>query len=226
MASRPHVLQTLLDFYPDAAYLEIGVENGTTFHQLRAARKVAVDPRFQFPASDREPGTAYYELTSDEYFKGLDRDTPKFDVIYLDGLHIFEQTLRDLLAAMNHLAADGVIVIDDVVPNSYHAALPSIPQFEALAAVAANGDTSWMGDVFKMAFFIETFMPAFRYATVADNHGQIVMWRGRRMEGYDAGRTVEAVSRLEFKDTILSAAAFRKMPFDAIVAEARMDLRK
>lgn len=46
--SRPQVLQAFLSFYQKPAYLEIGVQNGATFHALHAGSKTAVDPRFNF----------------------------------------------------------------------------------------------------------------------------------------------------------------------------------
>lgn len=81
----------------------------------------------------------------------------------------------------------------------------SIAEFKAIWPVASkDGSRDWMGDVFRLVFFIQTFLPAFRYAAVADNHGQLVMWRGKRPPELRQDRTVEAVSQMDCKDTILS----------------------
>ena len=115
---RHEVIQSFLDIFDQPKYLEIGVWAGETFHALRAGRKVAVDPTFRFEHSDREMGCEYHEVTSDQYFMALTHDASLFDVIFLDGMHTFEQTLRDLMNSIDFLRRDGVIVIDDVWPNS------------------------------------------------------------------------------------------------------------
>lgn len=225
MVSRAETIQALLDFYPAPTYLEVGVQDGVTFHAVKAATKVAVDPFFRFPVKNRDPAASYFETTSDAYFSTLNRRSPKFNVIFLDGLHTFEQTLRDLLTAIDYLQSDGVIVIDDVIPSSYHASLPSIPEFERIWPVASkDGSVDWMGDVYRMVFFIETFLPAYNYATIADNHGQLVMWRGKRGSALKEERTVEAVSRLEYKDTILFSEEFNKMNFEDVILSFKKDL--
>src|SRR5690606_26031789 len=117
---RSEVVQSLLALHADPAYLEIGVYRGETFHEVRASRKVAVDPKFAIDASERLDGSDYVERTSDDFFRDC-RDT--FDVIYLDGLHTFEQTLRDLLNSCERLSRDGVILIDDILPSCYPASL-------------------------------------------------------------------------------------------------------
>jgi predicted O-methyltransferase YrrM len=65
----------------------------------------------------------YHKTISDIYFGELASSDEKFDVIVLDGLHTFEQTLRDLLNSEAYLKPNGVVIIDDVMPNSYQASL-------------------------------------------------------------------------------------------------------
>lgn len=127
---RPDVIQGLLNLYSNPSYLEVGVNHGITFHAITAARKVAVDPKFNFdvPQARLRPGGAtsdYHEVPSDDYFANRPAGD-MFDVIFLDGLHTFDQTLRDLLNAMTCLKPTGAIVIDDVTPSSYAASLPTM----------------------------------------------------------------------------------------------------
>lgn len=185
MLTRSAVLQRLLSLYQSPAYLEIGVSLGEMFLALKPADKVAVDPLFQFMPKPG-PGVEYHQVPSDAYFAAAPPEQV-FDVIYIDGLHTFEQTLRDLLNAVFKLRDGGVIVIDDVRPNSYDSSLPDLAQLfhrreEGAAAPGATWpmDGSWMGDVFKVSFFIQSFMQQFSYATVTDNHGQTVLWRAVR----------------------------------------------
>ncbi len=226
MLTRHAVMQRVLDLFESPSYLEIGVNRGETFSQLTASRKVAVDPHFLFDAVDATGPKGieiYHQVTSDVFFEKLAAKYAPFDVIYLDGLHTFEQTLRDLLNAVVLLSDQGVIVVDDVLPNSYDASLPDLEQVFALRESAPVqgvhwfNDGSWMGDVYKIPFFIQTFMQQFSYATVAENHGQTVLWRSPRPSAAIPQRSVEQVSRLDYRDTIMNRQSFNVQPLDEII---------
>jgi hypothetical protein len=121
---RSVVIQRLLDLYEAPRYLEIGVDQGTTFHSVHAAAKFGVDVKFAFDlaaaTSDiKNHSASYYEMTSDQFFAKTDKSQERFDVIFIDGLHTFDQTLRDLLHASYALADGGIIVVDDVMPTTY-----------------------------------------------------------------------------------------------------------
>ena len=223
MVERSDVLQRLLDLFEQPRYLEVGVDEGLTFQALTAARKVAVDPRFRFtPAPDAE-AVSHHQVSSDDYFAAHCPPGEVFDVIYLDGLHTFEQTLRDLLNAVMRLAPDGIIVINDILPASYHASLPSVAEaFQVRDLLARTdpalaGNDSWMGDVYKLAFFIETFMQQLTYATVADNHGQLVAWAAPRAAQGMAPRSMKQVASLDFAATVTQRDVFRILPFAEIL---------
>ena len=229
MCTRAEVVQKFLDMFEAPSYLEIGVNQGVTFHQLHASKKVAVNPIFAFPPESREPGlaTEYHEIASDHYFEHAGAQDLRFDVIYLDGLHTFDQTLRDLLNSILLLKAQGVIVVDDVIPNSFDASLPDLDQVFALRQQARDAgvnwamDGSWMGDVYKIPFFIDTFMQQLSFATVAENHGQTVIWRGSRAATAMSTPSFTNVDRLDFRDTILRRNEFRLQPLEMIVDQVR-----
>lgn len=218
---RSQVVQAFLDLFEAPRYLEVGVHSGETFLPLRAAWKVAVDPVFRFnvlAAQAADPDTEFHALPSDAYFASLPPQAEPFDVIYLDGLHTLEQTLRDLMNALGHVRPDSVVVIDDVLPTGYFASLPDQALFERLYAAVPGTPEAWMGDVYRLVYFVETFLPQWSYATVAENHGQLVMWRAPRAT---TARSLEAVARAAYEDTVLDRAPFRMMPLAAIVAKVR-----
>lgn len=216
MFARYSVIQSFLALFPQPRYLEIGVNKGVTFHNLTASKKVAVDPKFLFTTNDREPDAEYHEVTSDVYFLDL-RDDEQFDVIYLDGLHTFEQTLRDLLNSICHIRRDGIIIIDDVLPNSYHASLKDLSEFhETYPHMGPQADGSWMGDVYRLVYFIETYLPKYMYATMRENHGQLVMWRGKRTEHKSRDYDVEEICRLEYKDILLRTSSYNFLSLEEI----------
>ena len=220
MISRSGVLQRLLGLYEQPRYLEIGVNRGVTFHAVTAHRKVAVDPKFVFavPAGQSE-GVSYHEVTSDEYFGRIVAAEERFDLIYLDGLHTFEQTLRDLINALAHLAPGGVVLIDDIIPNSFQASLPSPAAARAVRDFLGQTDPSWMGDVFKLVFFVQSFFQKLSYATIRDNHGQLVLWQASREKV--VARDIGEFARLSFADVVLQKDAFQIRPLDEILAEIR-----
>ena len=219
---RADVIQRLLDRYPDPVYLEVGVETGVTFHAIRAARKIAVDPTFQFDqaAARADPinrSSEYHEVESDIYFADIRARDDIFDVIFLDGLHTFDQTLKDLLSAIDCLRPDGVIVIDDIMPDSYAASLPEVERVRAFYALRPPS-SSWMGDVYRLVFFIDQYLPAFSFATMGENHGQLVMWRQPRPSTGKPATKVETIARLEYADAVIAHEMFKIAYLNDIVA--------
>ena len=83
-------------------YLEIGVERGFTFESVVLKDKTAVDPRMLFNKWIKNPRIKLFEVPSDEYFRKKIRDDLTFDLVYLDGLHTFEQTYLDLVNRIKH----------------------------------------------------------------------------------------------------------------------------
>lgn len=213
---RDAVVQGVLDLFESPSYLEVGVNQGRTFNSLRAAMKVAVDPQFLFDhQSLATPDVRFHEVTSDAYFGSADAQGDRFDVIYLDGLHTAEQTTRDLINAISFLKPGGVIVIDDVLPSSYPASLPDRSHTRTIRAATKDPAGAWMGDVYRVVFFVETFCQQFNYATVTNNHGQLIMWREPRQEV--AKRTIAEVGLKEYKDVFLERGAFKPATLPAIL---------
>ncbi|WP_134767360.1 class I SAM-dependent methyltransferase [Nocardioides sp. 1609] len=222
---RARVVNRLMAMYDEPRYLEIGVCSGRTFDRARAATKVAVDPAFEFDPSDPArvvAGTEYHQVTSDEYFGTVVAPDRQFDVIFLDGLHTVEQTLRDLTNALHHLQPRGVVVIDDVRPSSHLAAIPDRQLFFAVRNRLGTTAQDWMGDVFRLVLAIETFFQQLSYATVEDNHGQAIVWRKRRASVPD--RALAAVGRWTFEELLLHEESLRLRPFAHILRELRSDL--
>jgi hypothetical protein len=216
--ARHVVVQGILDLFEQPSYLEVGVFRGVTFNSLEAARKVAVDPKFAFdfsPIAAADPSIEFWQTTSDRYFGTIADPARLFDVVYLDGLHTFEQTLRDLLNAMSLLKSGGVIVVDDVFPSSYVASLPSIEDFKRVRIASGVQSRDWMGDVYRLIFFISSFCQQYDYRTINDNHGQLVLWRGTRAE-VEALRVAD-VAALGYDQLLLGKETLRLAPFSEVL---------
>ena len=218
---RKQVIQACLDLFPEPTYLEIGVWKGKTLFPVTAVSKTAVDPAFAFDLGEmreKHSDTHFFEVTSDDFFASLDSST-HYDVIYLDGLHTFEQTLRDLLNSILFVKEESIIIIDDVYPSSYHSSLPDVRAAKLLRQAMGSTDSSWMGDVYKLTLFIETFLQQYSYGMVSDNHGQLIMWRKPRQTV--AKRTVEEVARCPFETLHVEQQALNRAPLAAIIAGIR-----
>jgi hypothetical protein len=104
-------------------YLEIGVRNPKhNFNHIVADEKYSVDPGIEY-----EKNPVDFKVTSDEFFELLSRGgllSPniRFDVIFIDGLHLADQVDRDICNALNFIKDDGFIVLHDCnPPTEWHA---------------------------------------------------------------------------------------------------------
>lgn len=172
-------LNTVARTLGSTSYLEIGVRRGHTLENVAVQRRVGVDP---FPLFDTEhlpAGTSFFHGPSDPFFEQLSsRD--HFDLIFLDGLHTFEQTYRDLLNALDHLSPRAVILIDDVVPTDEVAAIPSLEESQALRQRAGDPSTAWQGDVWKVVVAMSGFHPELEFRTiVGSGNPQALVWRAQ-----------------------------------------------
>ncbi|WP_107039460.1 class I SAM-dependent methyltransferase [Brumimicrobium mesophilum] len=107
----------------DTTYLEIGVRNpAINYDKIISTTKYSVDPGLEFKENPVD-----FKLTSDEFFsqlrtnKVLSKDL-KFDVIFIDGLHLADQVNRDIENALEFIKEDGFIILHDCNPPSeWHA---------------------------------------------------------------------------------------------------------
>lgn len=177
---RINFLKSLFDA---KSYLEIGVCKGMTFNALKFETKVAVDPRFQFSVPDFiSDRVEFHEVTSDAFFRDSSSDR-FFDIIFLDGLHTYDQTYRDLTNALLCSHPTTFILIDDTLPNDIYSAMrnPALCNryrnwnFSGMAKPPGKG--SWHGDTYKIVYFIQAFLSKFQYATInTKGNPQTLLW--------------------------------------------------
>lgn len=159
-------------------YLEIGVEYGRTIEAIQAELRVGVDPSPRFDTTRLPQGVTVATCSSDEYFASL-AAADRFDLVFLDGLHTFEQTYRDLASAIRH-SPDGIVLIDDVVPCDAAAALPDYKAAiaESKRLRLARDPLVWQGDVYKVVLAIAQFHPELDFRTISrPDKAQTVVWQ-------------------------------------------------
>jgi len=195
-------------------YLEIGVWSGSTFFPVQIPIKVAVDPCFVFnPAEYKKDGTYFFQITSDEFFGYLDRGTIsfgneasvekiKFDVIFIDGYHTFEQSFRDFENSLRYSHEKTLWLIDDTVPSDAYSALPdpAVSRYKRKLAGLERGD--WHGDVFKTVFAIHDRYPEISYCTLMGSNPQTVLWRAPKSHRAPAFSSLAEIEKTTYYEMI------------------------
>lgn len=164
-----------------SSYLEIGVDKGTTFLDINLSQKYAVDPRFKFDhlsPTAQVAGHHYSEMTSDAFFSSL-RPEVQFDLVFLDGLHEYEQTYRDFTSALSHLKPGGIIVIDDTFPFDVFSSHRSNTAAINLRSKFGQARAGWNGDVFKSVLLISVFNADVNYCSLFGEgiKSQTFLWK-------------------------------------------------
>lgn len=183
------------------AYLEIGIENARTFINVKADQKVGVDPfplisKYGLPSSTR-----ISILGSDKFFE---TNNIEFNFAFIDGLHTWEQTYKDIINAMNHGAENSVLLIDDVVPCDEYAALRSQIACQVKKKENAIDNNYWMGDVFHVVKILAKFHPELSFYTIKNSgeHIQGLILRNDfagEIQIHDAAMLSKEISHDDFR---------------------------
>ncbi len=172
---------------------------GYTFTKVDVPYKVAVDPNFILNINDyANMQTIFHEVTSDLFFSELASRHGEFDLIYLDGLHTFEQTFRDFCASIKYSHAGTIWLIDDIYPSSMLAANPNFQVTTLIRKLFRIKDNRWMGDVFKVVFTIHDFFPQYSYATFPD-YNQTVVWSETRKDFTPTWNSLGKISHFGYR---------------------------
>jgi hypothetical protein len=154
-------------------YLEIGVRiPDECFNKIECPTKHSVDPgheKYYDPKIAEEYHKITYKFTSDKFFELLDMGSLdlnkdyKWDIIFIDGLHLAEQVEKDILNSLKHLSPSGIIVIHDINPATIHTAREdyqykvSTNQFDKVTYNFNLG--YWNGTVWKTFYKMRTTRP-------------------------------------------------------------------
>jgi len=112
----------------NCSYLEIGCASNELFNSVAVQNKVGVDPA--------KGGT--HRMTSDEFFASNDKI---FDVIFIDGLHEYQQVRRDAVNALRCVSGQGWIAFHDFLPSNW--------QEQHFPRIRQEG--AWTGDCWKLS---------------------------------------------------------------------------
>ncbi|MDX8346380.1 class I SAM-dependent methyltransferase [Cognatiyoonia sp. IB215446] len=135
-------------------YLEIGSRTGSSLIS-RGCSFIAIDPVFNLKSSDfQSAGDMYFfRKTSDDFFESefLMRNSLVPDLAFIDGMHHFENALKDFMNCERAMSRDGIICFHDVVP--FNAEMTT--RDENYLSVG----TAWTGDVWKVVPALKKYRP-------------------------------------------------------------------
>jgi hypothetical protein len=161
-------------------YLEIGVDKGYTFEAVRVPNRIAVDPRPQFDVTRMPDCASVHVTTSDGFFARTNADS-RFDLFFIDGLHTYEQTYRDIMNCLKYSHPWSLILVDDVVPSDAVSAMRSIEQSQAEHARLHSRAVRWYGDVFRVMLILQDHHPDLYFRTIVgksrSSNDQAIIWQ-------------------------------------------------
>ena len=116
--------------------------------------------------------------TSDQYFEELSKKT-KFDFIFIDGLHLKDQVLKDIENARKHLKKGGFIMLHDCLPST-----------EEMQIENPKPNTAWMGTVWQAFAELRTKENNLEMFTINTDCGLGCLREGRNELWQDANYPV------------------------------------
>jgi GT2 family glycosyltransferase len=138
------ILPLLHEVYNPQLYFEIGVDKGESL-RIAKCEAVGVDPHPDIGGNVNK--AEVHRLDSDVFFERKLLKGRKPDLVFIDGLHHFDQVIKDFVNVEKTCKKDTVVVIDDILP-------------------AHEGQTprewlpgSWTGDVWKIIPILKEHRP-------------------------------------------------------------------
>lgn len=158
--TRTELINGLIQKNNYTTYLEIGVNTssqpGYNWIGVEIPVKHGVDPNVD----------TTYKVTSDEFFEKY--ITQKYDIVFIDGLHLHEQVYRDIVNSLKYLNDNGIIVVHDCNP------ITEITQRRDRVTDA------WHGDVWKAIVQLRTENSNIEIYTVDTDEGCGIIKKGNQ----------------------------------------------
>jgi len=150
----PRFLKRLHQQYHFDWYLEIGCRDGRSAAHSRG-KSIMVDPYFVTERNviGAKPALFCFQQTSDAFFASdmLSKLDVQISLAFLDGMHLFEFLLRDILNTEANATSDSVIMLHDCYPQNEEM---TTRDHESL-----NKSAAWAGDVWKVLPILRAYRP-------------------------------------------------------------------
>lgn len=192
-----------------SSYLEIGVNDGYNFLRIPCWNKAGVDPAFRITSSYKlkrtlqnptNIGNRYFTMTSDRFFSEYAAEVfPEgIDLVFIDGLHTFRQSLTDVQNSLKFLKRRGVIVMHDCSPPDASAAFPSETLEEAKEKNPFGWKGNWCGDVWKTIPYIRASDPSLAVTVIDCDFGIGIIRKGNGANHFPL--TIDECAGLTYSD--------------------------
>jgi hypothetical protein len=154
------------------SYLEIGCDKDELFSKIKIDKKIGVDPVSGGTIRD----------TSDNFFK---KNNEKFDIIFIDGLHEYDQVKKDIDNSLLFLNNNGVIFLHDCMPMRF------------IDQAVPRAKNCWYGDVWKNIVELRTKSKIDTYVVHADCGVGVILKRPNKKI---LNLNINNFKRLKFKN--------------------------
>jgi predicted O-methyltransferase YrrM len=195
-------------------YLEIGTFRGASLACFDC-EAIAIDPDFQLEETyrPRSSVTHFYKMESDtffngEYLRGL--SIFSIDVLFIDGLHIFEQALRDFANCERVSSALSVILVHDCFPQVAEMAQR---EWNRDGRVVKELRHMWCGDVWKLLYCLREYRPDLKSAYIDCQPSGLAMFWGLDRDNQVLASRHEALTR-QFRDVSLTDQMLERLIAD------------
>jgi len=137
-------------------YLEIGVNTGRSLqYALSGTPCIGIDPSpvLEYPLNDKQQ---LIETTSDDFFanNNVENLFGKIELAFIDGLHHYDQVLKDFINVEKHSDKDTVVLLHDIYPV--------VPE----TATREWNTFYWAGDTWKFMHIINKYRPDLTIRTI------------------------------------------------------------
>jgi len=170
--NRISFISTAVKKFKNCRYLEIGCSTNVCFNAIPTINKIGVDPNAGGNVKD----------TSDNFFKNNKKE---FDVIFIDGLHIYEQCRKDIINSLKFLSKNGFIFLHDMIPRSW--VEENVPRLQPI----------WSGNVWKVGLELIKTKGIDFFIINADHGVGVIKKKEENVVYYD---DYENIKNLKFKD--------------------------
>lgn len=190
------VLAWVHDIVHPRSYVEIGIREGES---LRAASPeticVGIDPEPMVKGTV-SPATRVFAETSDGFFTRHDladvMGMPAFDLAFIDGLHLWEQALRDFIHLERYARPQSVVMLHDCLP------------LDAVSSARTRTTHFYSGDVWKLTACLRRERPELAMVTVRTGPTGLTLVSGldrsSRLLGDAFDRLVADYTPLDYED--------------------------
>jgi hypothetical protein len=137
-------------------YLEIGVNTGRSLqYALSGTPCIGIDPSpvLEYKLMDKQQ---LIETTSDDFFanNNVENLFGKIELAFIDGLHHYDQVLKDFINVEKHSDKDTVVLLHDIYP-----VVPA-------TATREWNTFYWAGDTWKFMHIINKYRPDLTIRTI------------------------------------------------------------